>query len=152
MKITVTPVATVHNSRKESIDDNWKSIVTEIELAPHIPTQAFDHISDFSHLEIIYSFNKVNEEQVVYSGHPRENLQYPAAGIFAQRKKERPNRIGLCTVKLLGHKGRTIFVEYLDAIDGTSVLDIKPVYLEFEPVGKIKQPIWVNDVMKDYWK
>ncbi len=73
-------------------------------------------------------------------------------GIFAQRKKDRPNSIGLCTVELLQHNGRTLKVKYLDAIDGTPILDIKPVFKEFQPKGEIKQPTWVSDLMKNYWK
>ena len=73
-------------------------------------------------------------------------------GIFGQRKKGRPNTIGLCTVELIEHNSRTIKVKYLDAIDGTPILDIKPVFKEFQPNGEIKQPIWVGDLMKNYWK
>ncbi|WP_392392162.1 tRNA (N6-threonylcarbamoyladenosine(37)-N6)-methyltransferase TrmO [Stygiobacter electus] len=151
MEIKMQPIATIKNSRKDPIDDYWETIVSEIELADHIPTEAFDNISDFSHLEIIYYFDKVVNKDIIYAGQPRGNLNYPLVGIFAQRKKDRPNRIGLCTVELLEHNGRTIKVKYLDAIDGTPVLDIKPVFKEFQPKGQIRQPIWVADLMKNYW-
>ncbi|MGE0568878.1 MAG: TrmO family methyltransferase [Bacteroidia bacterium] len=59
--------------------------------------------------------------------------------------------MGLCTVELLEHNGRTIKVKYLDAIDGTPVLDIKPVFKEFQAKGLIRQPNWVTDLMKNYW-
>jgi tRNA-Thr(GGU) m(6)t(6)A37 methyltransferase TsaA len=127
-------------------------MISEIELADHIPTEAFDGITDFSHLEIIYTFDKVDHKDKVYSGHPRGNTAYPLVGIFCQRKKNRPNPIGLCTVELLEHNGRNIKVKNLDAIDGTPVLDIKPVFKEFQPKGEIRQPEWVSDLMKDYWK
>jgi tRNA (Thr-GGU) A37 N-methylase len=52
----------------------------------------------------------------------------------------------------LEHCGRTITVKNLDVFDGTPVLDIKPVFKEFQPKGKIRQPNWVSDLMKDYWK
>lgn len=152
MNSTFQPVATVKNARKEPIDDHWSTIIAEIELADHIPTEAFERISDFSHLEIIYFFNKVNAADIVFSGRPRGNPNYPVTGIFAQRKKDRPNTIGLCTVELLEHSGRTIKVKYLDAIDGTPVLDIKPVFREFQPKSAIRQPDWVEDLMKDYWE
>ena len=152
MEIKLQPIATVKNSRLEPIDDYWESIVAEIELADHIPTEAFENISDFSHLEIIYYFDKVKTEDIVFSGRPRGNLKFPVVGIFGQRKKDRTNQIGLCTVELLEHNGRTLKVKYLDAIDGTPILDIKPVFTEFQPKGKIKQPIWVADLMKNYWK
>ena len=151
MEIKHTPIATVRNTRILPIDDNWEGIATEIELAEHIPTEAFENISDFSHLEIIYFFDKVQKKDLVYSGYPRGNTAYPLVGIFGQRKKDRPNTIGLCTVELLEHNGRKIKVKYLDAIDGTPILDIKPVFKEFQPKGEIKQPIWVSDLMKNYW-
>ena len=122
------------------------------QLAPHIPTEAFDGISEFSHLEIIYFFNQAEEQDLVFSGRPRGNPDYPNVGIFGQRKKDRPNRIGLTTVELLEHNGRAIKVKYLEAIDGTPVLDIKPVFREFQPGGAIRQPDWVADLMKNYWK
>lgn len=152
MEITLTPIATVKNSRSEPVDDHWETIIADIELADHIPTEAFDSVSDFSHLEIIYYFDKVKNEKVIFSGHPRGNPNYPSVGIFGKRKKDRPNRIGLTTVELLEHKGRTIKVKFLDAINGTPVLDIKPVFKEFQPKTKIQQPAWVADLMKEYWK
>src|SRR5450432_367076 len=125
MEIKLTPVATVKNSRKEPLDDNWGNTISEIELAEHIPAEAFNNIMDFSHLEIIYYFDKVKTNDIVFSGHPRGNINYPLVGIFGQRKKDRPNTIGLCTVELLSHNGKSITVKYLDAIDGTPVIDIK---------------------------
>jgi tRNA-Thr(GGU) m(6)t(6)A37 methyltransferase TsaA len=134
----------------EPTDDWWGTVISEIELADHIPTEAFDLLEDFSHLELIFHFNKV--EKFIYSGRPRGNPAYPLAGIFAQRKKDRPNGLGLTTVELLEHTGRKIKVKGLDAIDGTPVLDIKPFFKEFLPKGPTRQPAWVEDLMKDYWK
>lgn len=151
MEIKLSSIGTVKNSRNEAIDDNWGNIISEIILAEHIPSEAFERIENFSHLEIIYYFDKVKQEEIVYSGHPRGNLKYPLMGIFAQRKKDRPNAIGLCTVELIEHSGRSIKVKFLDAINGTPVLDIKPVFKEFKPESSISQPEWVNDLMKEYW-
>ena len=152
MEIELRPIATVKNSRKTPKDDFWEEVISEIELADNIPSEAFKSISEFSHLEIIYYFNKVDNKEIVFSGRPRRNPNYPLVGIFAQRKKDRPNTLGLCTVELLEHNGRSLKVRYLDAIDGTPVLDIKPVYKEFQPKGDIMQPNWVSDLMKNYWK
>jgi len=151
MEIKMKPVATVKNSRKTPIDDNWGEITSEIELAEDVPTVAFNNISDFSHLEIIYYFDQVVANDIVFSGRPRGNPDFPEVGIFGQRKKDRPNRIGICTVELMEHNGRTIKVRYLDAIDGSMVLDIKPVFREFRPKGEIIQPFWVSELMKNYY-
>ena len=151
MNIELEPVATVKNSRKATTDDFWGDVISEIALLNHIPTEAFENIEQFSHLEIIYYFDKVDKSKIAYSGRPRVNSEYPVMGIFSQRKKDRPNQLGLCTVELIGHVERSIKVKYLDAIDGTPVLDIKPVFKEFELKTEIKQASWVNDLMKYYW-
>lgn len=153
MNITITPIAFVKNNRLVSADDYWEEIISEITLAEHIPTEALDHIEDFSHLEILFYFDKVKDEDIIFSGRPRGNPVYPEAGVFAQRKKDRPNKLGLSRVELLEHKGRTIKVKYLDAINGTPILDIKPVFKEFQAGSSyIKQPDWVSDMAKHYWK
>ena len=151
MDITLKPIATVKNLRTSLIDDHWTKIISTIELADHIPTEVFNNIIDFSHLEIIYYFDRVENNSIAFSGRPRGNPNYPMVGILGQRKKDRPNKIGLCTVELLEHNGRTITVKNLDAIDGTPILDIKPVFKEFQPIGQIRQPEWVADLMRNYW-
>jgi len=47
-------------------------------------------------------------------------------GVFATRSPNRPNLIGLCTVKLVERSGRLVTVKWLDALDGSPLLDIKP--------------------------
>jgi tRNA-Thr(GGU) m(6)t(6)A37 methyltransferase TsaA len=152
MEIKLKSIATVKNSRTTPTDNYWEEVISEIVLEDYIPTEVFENISSFSHLEIIYFFNMVSSNDIISLGRPRENPDYPLVGIFAQRKKDRPNKIGLCTVELLEHNERTIKVKYLDALNGTPVLDIKPVFIEFQPKGEIKQPLWVAELMKDYWK
>ena len=152
MEITVKPIGVVKNSRKQPTDDFWEGIISEIELVDDIPAEAFSGLSDFSHLEIIYYFDKVDSRDIVFAGHPRGNPDFPLIGIFGQRKKDRPNAIGLCTVELIELTGRKITVRYLDASDGTPVLDIKPVFREFQSKGNIRQPDWVTELMKNYWK
>jgi tRNA (adenine37-N6)-methyltransferase len=151
MKFEVSPVAFVKGSRKEVLDDAWNKESCELILADNIPDETIANISLFSHLEIIFLFDKVDERRIVYAGHPRENKNYPLMGIFAQRKKDRPNRLGLTTVEIVSVTSRSVIVKGLDAIDGTPVLDIKPVMKEFLPKKEVRQPQWVSDLMKNYW-
>lgn len=151
MDIIVQPVAFVKNTRKGLSDDFWGIIISEIQLAAHIPAEAFDGIDTFSHLEIIFHFNQSDTSKIVFSGHPRGNKNWPHTGIFAQRKKDRPNAIGLTIVEIIKREGNTIWVKYLDAIDGTPVLDIKPVLKGFLPAGEIKEPQWCGELMNNYW-
>jgi tRNA (Thr-GGU) A37 N-methylase len=117
-----------------------------------LDAEALLNIEDFSHAEIIFHFHNVEEEKIQKGArHPRNNPDWPRVGILAQRGKNRPNRLGLTTVKILSHSGKTLIVEGLDAIDGTPILDIKPVMREFLPSGEIRQPVWVAEMMKEYW-
>lgn len=153
MKITLEPVGIVHNKRTEISDDNWGDVVSEIVISERYPLSSLDGIEAFSHLEIIYFFSRVAEDAIVTAArYPRNNTDWPKTGIFAQRGKNRPNRLGLCTVKLVERNGSTIKVQGLDAIDQTPVLDIKPVMKEFLPKGKIWQPQWSSELMMNYWK
>ena len=153
MKIELQPVATVTNTRSEIADDDWGSVISEIIIDERFPEEALDGIESFSHLEVIFFFDKVKDSDINTSArHPRNNTAWPKAGIFAQRGKNRPNKLGLCTAKLLSRTGRKLKVQGLDAIDGTPVLDIKPVMKEFLPREDIRQPQWSSELMKDYWK
>jgi tRNA (Thr-GGU) A37 N-methylase len=82
---------------------------------------------------------------------PRGNAAWPEIGIFAQRGKSRPNRIGISTCRLLGVDGTRLLVSGLDAIDGTPVLDIKPYMREFGPRGEVRQPRWAHEIMGGYF-
>ena len=84
--------------------------------------------------------------------HPRERMDWPLVGIFAQRGKARPNRIGVSRCALVGVDGMQIRVRGLDAIDGTPVLDIKPWLGEFGPRGEVTQPDWSRELMRDYYR
>ena len=150
--ITLHPIAFVRSSRDVVEDDRWDAESASIELADHVPTEALAGLADFSHAEIVFVLDRLKEADVVTGArHPRGNTNWPVVGIFAQRGKNRPNRLGATMVRVLAVEGRTIRVEGLDAIDGTPVVDIKPVIREFLPRGEIRQPPWATELMETYW-
>jgi tRNA-Thr(GGU) m(6)t(6)A37 methyltransferase TsaA len=59
--------------------------------------------------------------------HPRDDLKLPLTGVFATRSPDRPNPLGLHRVQILEIVGNTLKVEPLEAVDGTPIVDIKPV-------------------------
>ncbi len=59
--------------------------------------------------------------------HPRGNIEAPLAGVFATRSPDRPNPIGLHRTRLLAIRDGWLDVQGIEAIDGTPVVDIKPV-------------------------
>ena len=63
----------------------------------------------------------------VLSVHPRDNPATPLTGVFATRSQDRPNPIGLHRVTIVAIEGTRVRVRDLEAIDGTPVLDVKPV-------------------------
>ena len=67
-------------------------------------------------------------ERDVLQVHPRGDLKRPLAGVFATRSPDRPNPIGLHRVSVLEVKEQKLRVAPLEAIDGTPIIDIKPVY------------------------
>jgi tRNA-Thr(GGU) m(6)t(6)A37 methyltransferase TsaA len=66
-------------------------------------------------------------ERDVLAVHPRGDTARPVAGVFATRSPDRPNPIGLHDVRILEVTGNRVHVASLEAVDGTPVLDIKPV-------------------------
>jgi len=151
--INLSPIATVKNNRQTITDDDWGRVLSVIELLDPLGEEALEGIEDFSHLEIIFFFDRVEENKIETGARrPRNNPNWPEVGILAQRGKNRPNRLGATIVRLVRHEGRTLLVEGLDAVDGTPVLDIKPVMQEFLPRGEVRQPGWAAELMKHYWE
>jgi tRNA (Thr-GGU) A37 N-methylase len=59
----------------------------------------------------------------------------------------------LTIARVIKCEGQCLFIEGLDAVDGTPVLDIKLVFGElFLPRETIRQPQWSQELMKEYWK
>jgi tRNA (Thr-GGU) A37 N-methylase len=94
----------------------------------------------------------VTDDQIVTTArHPRGNADWPKVGIFAQRGKNRPNRLGVTVCSIIAVEGLDLVVEGLDAIDGTPVVDIKPVMRGFLPRGEVREPAWAAEIMAAYW-
>ncbi len=148
----VRAIGFVSSPRTEAIDDDWGAIEATITLvAPFGPT-ALVGLAEFSHVEVIYLFDRVDPSTIhVGSRVPRNNPAWPEVGILAQRAKNRPNRLGLATCEVVAVTGIAIRVRGLDAIDGTPVLDIKPYMREFGPRGEIRQPRWADEIMGEYF-
>jgi len=142
----------VRNDRKEMGDDYWGGILSQIVIELPLGAEALQGIEDFSHAEVIFYFDQVDEGRIVTGArHPRNNPDWPKVGILAQRGKNRPNRLGLTTVKIIKREENILSVSGLGAVDGTPVLDLKPVMREFLPDGPVRQPAWVRELMAHYW-
>ena len=148
----VQPIGFVEAFRTHAEDDFWGGEQSCISLTQQFTAEAFQGLSDFSHVEVLYLFHEVEPSKIVAGArHPRNNKDWPSVGIFAQRAKNRPNRIGSTICKIVRVDGVRLYVSELDAINGTPVLDIKPVMAEFLPRGEVRQPAWSHELMRQYW-
>ncbi|HAE27141.1 MAG TPA: tRNA (N6-threonylcarbamoyladenosine(37)-N6)-methyltransferase TrmO, partial [Hyphomonas adhaerens] len=97
--ITLRPIGTVSSTRDTPIDDDWDAIPAHIDLdTDQFTAEALMCLDAFSHCEIIFLFDRVPDEKIETGArHPRGREDWPRIGIFAQRGKNRPNRIGLTT-------------------------------------------------------
>ena len=150
--IVVNPVGYVRTARQGTEDDNWGGVESIVELRGSLSEECLDGIEEFSHAEIIFLFDQIDENSIVAGRrHPRNNPDWPKIGIFAQRASRRPNRLGATIVRILGREGARLRVQGLDAADGSPVLDIKPVMSEFLPREPVRQPEWSHELMRSYW-
>lgn len=140
-KICLKPVGFIKNQVKKSRFGGFGKEISEIILDKKF-TKALQGIEDYSHVIIVYWMDKM--KNYVIRHRPQGNPEAPVVGIFACRCAQRPNPIGLTTVKLLSRKGNKIRVQGLDALQGTPVLDIKPYWSQYDKVEKAKIPGWVN--------
>jgi tRNA-Thr(GGU) m(6)t(6)A37 methyltransferase TsaA len=153
MTFALEPIGHVRGGRPDPEDDRWGGTTVTIELEPAYAAEALAGLAEFSHAEILYVFDRVPAEKIVTGArHPRNNAAWPKVGIFAQRGKNRPNRLGSTIVPIVRVDGTRLVVAELDAIEGTPVVDIKPVMQEFLPRTPVRQPDWSRELMRHYWE
>ncbi len=112
--------------------------------------ECLDGIEDFSHLVIIYWTHKIPEKaRQLKKVHPMGMQKMPLTGIFATRSPVRPNPIALIVVKLLKRKDNVLFVEGLDAINNTPIIDIKPHLPLYDSPSNVKLADWMYSLKDD---
>jgi tRNA (Thr-GGU) A37 N-methylase len=152
--IQLAVIGRVVGGRTLATNDDRASSRAAVHLDPaHVTPAALLGIVAFSHAEILFQFKQVSEEDITTGARrPRGNPDWPLVGIFAQRGRNRPNRLGISICRIVAADGLMLDVEGLDAIDGTPVLDIKPVMHGFLPRGAIREPDWARAIMAGYWQ
>lgn len=153
MLVRMEPIGFVSAARQRPDDDFWGGTEATITLADNVfGPEALQGLDGFSHVEVLFLFHRADPQRAVTGArHPRGNTSWPSVGIFAQRAKNRPNRIGATICRVLDIAGTTLRVAELDAVDGTPVLDLKPVMTELLPRQQVVQPAWTHELMRDYW-
>ena len=108
-------------------------------------------LEEFTHAIIICYLDKATYKRGEHlQRRPQNRDDMPLVGIFSQRGKDRPNKIGITSVQIMSVDEKSLVIKGLDAINGTAVLDIKP----YNPVYDKKDaivPDWVNRLMEHYF-
>ena len=152
--IQLEPIGTVVSEVQNQRDESWGAVIAEIRLdGSRFEAVALDGLKGFSHVEVLFQFDQLEASAIENkTRHPRENPKWPKVGIFAQRGRRRPNRIGATICEIVSIEGLSLRVRGLDAFNGSPVLDIKPVMAEFLPdKTAIRQPKWSKELMSSYF-
>lgn len=148
----LTPIGHVRSPRVDPADtDHWGDVISRIELVEGLGEGALVGVEDFSHVEVLFWFHQVTPRPSYGDlRRPRGRADLPAVGVFAGRGPNRPNRVG-ATICAIVETGRGwLSVRGLDAVDGTPVVDLKPVMSELLPT-EVRQPGWSHELMREYF-
>ena len=129
--------------------EGWESVVSDVVLDPKLE-EALEGIEDYSHLLVLFWLNRVQKgRRNLKKIHPRSREDLPLVGIFATRTQYRTNPIGLTLVELIWRKKNILRVRGLDAVNGTPVIDIKPISPVQEFLKEPKVPKWYDQLWRD---
>ena len=126
MKVEMQSIGTIHTPFKKiegmPIQPTGAKGTKAIIMIRDKYADGLKDLDGFSHIHLIYLFHKVDG----YSLEVKPFMDDNTHGVFATRSPKRPNRIGMSVVKLNKIEGNNIFIENVDILDGTPLLDIKP--------------------------
>ena len=138
MEITFTPIGTIHSPFKnleempiqptsETSASGWLEIFPEY-------IEGIKDLDGFSHIYLLYHFHKSARLKLTVIPF----LDKEPRGIFATRAPSRPNPIGLSLVKLVRVENNLVYIDRVDVLDGTPLLDIKPYVPVFEGTSIVR--------------
>ena len=130
--ITISPIGIIRTPFKDVKGMPVQPMAADgvkgyIELKPEY-CKGLKDIEGFSHLTLVYRFHKIEG----YSLEVTPFMDIVPHGIFATRSPKRPNAIGISTVRLIEVKDNRIYIEQVDMLDETPLIDIKPFYPRYD--------------------
>jgi len=145
MEITFSPIGTIHtpfhqlNGMPIQPSSDLSAPGT-VELLPKYAPGLQD-LDGFSHIILIYHLHQAHHYELTVTPF----LDSKPHGVFATRAPNRPNSIGISVVKLQRIDNNILYVDNLDILDGTPLLDIKPYVPEFDSPPEFRQG-WLENV------
>jgi tRNA-Thr(GGU) m(6)t(6)A37 methyltransferase TsaA len=141
--VSIRPIGVVRNGVREPRPDGWELVRSDIALRDDL-TPMLEGIDGYTHLIVIFAFDKVPESATRARLRPGSDRRVPELGVLATRSQLRPSPVGVSVVRLLRRRRNLLRVQGLDAIDGTPVLDIKPYYPNHDAVPDAGVPEWAK--------
>jgi tRNA-Thr(GGU) m(6)t(6)A37 methyltransferase TsaA len=143
--LMLRPIGVVRNNVKQPRTEGWADVRSDILVREDL-ADALDGIEGYSHVIVVFAFDKVPEAEQRHRVTPRGDPRIPEQGVLATRSQVRPSPVGVSVVKLLRRRHNVLRVEALDAIDGTPVLDIKPYFPNYDAVPDAGIPEWAREL------
>lgn len=134
----------------EKVYERWGEVVSTIIIYPEYK-DGLVGLEEYSHAIVIFYMDQFKEKTQSWIRKPRGIEALDEKGCFAQRTKYRPNPIGISTVEIVSIEDNMVIVKGLDANNKTPVLDIKPYVSEFDSREDTRSPIWMKELMKEYF-
>jgi tRNA (adenine37-N6)-methyltransferase len=151
--IIINPIGIIHSpfkiARGTPIQPGGSNASGEIEIFDKYRKGLTD-LEGFSHIIVLYHFHKVEQEKLIVKPY----MDSVFHGIFSTRSPARPNRIGISVLKLEKISGNQLFVQNLDMLDKTPVIDIKPYvpsmdFFKVEKIGWLENNVQRHKTTKD---
>ncbi len=144
-RIDCKPIGIIHSehtiAEKTPIQPVYaKGCKGQVEVFPEYARGLRD-LDDFSHIYLIYHFHQSPQVKLIV----KPFLQDVERGVFATRSPCRPNALGLSVVELVGVDGNILYLDNVDILDGTPLLDIKPYTAKFD-LNYVKKNGWQDEV------
>ena len=147
MKIEYSPIGIIRtpHTKREGMPiqpTGAKGISGTVEVFEQFQTGLKD-LDGFSHIILLYYFHRSN-------GYKLEIIPFlddKPHGVFSTRAPKRPNAIGLSVVKLNKIKNGILYIENIDVLDETPLLDIKPYVPDFDEQTSVRTG-WMQNVQK----
>lgn len=147
--ISLKPIGYVRNGLEVGPLKDYEELESRIIIDPSF-IEGLHLLDKNSHIMVLFWFDRIERgERKVLKVHPMGRKDLPLTGVFATRSPKRPNPIGIRAVKLLRKEENILFVEGLDALNGTPVLDIKPYSNKHDLVEGSNHPWWINRYSKE---
>ena len=141
--IAYVPIGVIHSKFKEPKgvpiqSAAAKGIEGTVEVFPEY-VEGLEDLEGFSHIILIYHFHLSRHSTLKVKPYMDDRMH----GVFATRAPARPNPIGISVVRLVGIERNVLYIQDVDIVDGTPLLDIKPYVPEFD-VRKVDKIGWLE--------